>query len=55
MPLYCIARGQVAKVHEKIANARHDFLHKLSTKLVYENQVIHIEDLQMKIWFRIEN
>jgi putative transposase len=32
--------------HEKIVNARHDFLHKLSTKLIHENQVIAIEDLQ---------
>jgi putative transposase len=42
------ARIQVARIHEKITHARHDFLHKLSTKLVCENQVIHIEDLQVK-------
>jgi putative transposase len=42
------ARIKVAKVHEKIVNARHDFLHKLSTKLIHENQVISIEDLQVK-------
>jgi putative transposase len=42
------ARIQVAKIHEKIVNARHDFLHKLSTKLIHENQVISIEDLQVK-------
>lgn len=41
-------RIKVAKIHEKIGNARHDFLHKLSTKLIYENQVISIEDLQVK-------
>ncbi|WP_044639849.1 IS200/IS605 family element RNA-guided endonuclease TnpB [Risungbinella massiliensis] len=42
------ARIKVAKIHEKITNARHDFLHKLSTKLIHENQVISIEDLQVK-------
>jgi putative transposase len=42
------ARIQVARLHEKMTNARHNFLHKRSTKLVCENQVIHIEDLQVK-------
>jgi putative transposase len=42
------ARIKVAKIHEKITNARHDFLHKLSTKLIRENQVISVEDLQVK-------
>jgi putative transposase len=42
------ARIKVAKIHEKITNARHDFLHKLSTKLIHENQVISIEDLQVQ-------
>lgn len=42
------ARIQVARIHEKITHARHDFLHKLSTKLIHENQVISIEDLQVK-------
>ena len=41
-------RKLVARVHEKITNARRDFLHKLSTKLVRENQTIGIEDLQVK-------
>jgi putative transposase len=39
---------RVAKVHEKIANTRQDFLHKLSRKLVDENQVIVVEDLCVK-------
>jgi putative transposase len=39
---------KVARIHEKITHARHDFLHKLSTKLVYENQVISLESLQVK-------
>jgi len=34
------ARKAVAKVHEKITRCREDFLHKLSRKLVDENQVI---------------
>ena len=38
----------VFKVHEKIRNQRLDFLHKLSTKLVNENQVICLEDLKVK-------
>ncbi|MGG3839616.1 IS200/IS605 family element RNA-guided endonuclease TnpB [Paenibacillus thiaminolyticus] len=42
------ARIQVARLHEKIANTRNDFLHKLSTKLINENQVICLEDLQVK-------
>lgn len=42
------ARIKVAKIHEKITNARHDFLHKLSSKLIHENQVISLEDLQVK-------
>ena len=39
---------QVAKLHEKIKNQRADFLHKLSTKLIRENQSIAIEDLRIK-------
>lgn len=39
---------KVAKIHEKIANLRSDFLHKLSTKLTNENQVICLEDLSVK-------
>lgn len=42
------ARLKVAKLHEKIANQRRDFLHKLSIKLVRENQSIAIEDLKVK-------
>ena len=38
----------VARIHEKIANIRKDFLHKTSTKLVSENQTICIEDLQVR-------
>lgn len=38
-------RITVARVHEKITNQRNDFLHKLSSKLVRENQTICIEEL----------
>lgn len=39
------ARIRVALQHEKLANMRTDFLHKLSSNLVNENQVIVVEDL----------
>ncbi|MGL6140432.1 MAG: RNA-guided endonuclease InsQ/TnpB family protein [Planktothrix sp.] len=38
----------VAKVHERIANSRQDFLHKLSRQLVNESQVIVVENLNVK-------
>lgn len=41
-------RVRVAKQHEKIANQRKDFLHKLSTRIIRENQTIVIEDLRVK-------
>jgi len=40
-------RLKVAKLHEKITNQRKDFLHKLSSELINENQVIVIEDLKV--------
>lgn len=42
------SRIKVAKLHEKIVNQRKDFLQKLSSKIINENQVIVIEDLQVK-------
>ncbi|MBU4086478.1 MAG: transposase [Nanoarchaeota archaeon] len=42
------ARIKVAKIHERIANARDDFIHKLSTKLIKENKFIAIEKLNIK-------
>ena len=42
------ARLLVAKAHERVANTRQDYLHKLSTRLVNENQVIAVEDLHVK-------
>jgi putative transposase len=42
------ARVKVAKVHAKIVRCREDFLHKLSRKLVGENQVIVVENLAVR-------
>ncbi len=42
------ARLKVAKVHNKITNCREDFQHKLSRKIVNENQVIVVENLNIK-------
>jgi len=39
---------RVAKLYEKITNAKNDFLHKLSRKLIDENQVIIVENLNIK-------
>lgn len=41
-------RIKVAKIHEKIANMRRDFLHKLSTSIVKNHDIICIEDLSSK-------
>ncbi|WP_405582712.1 RNA-guided endonuclease InsQ/TnpB family protein [Streptomyces sp. NBC_01092] len=43
-----MARVKVAKVHARIADRRRDFLHKLSTRLVRENQTVVIEDLTVR-------
>ncbi len=42
------ARKKLAVQHEKVANIRKDFLHKLSTRLIHENQVICLETLNTK-------
>ncbi len=42
------ARLKVARIHARIADRRRDHLHKLSTRLVRENQVIAIEDLSVR-------
>lgn len=41
-------RIRVGRIHNKIKNSRHDFLHKLSTIVINENQVIAIEGLNIK-------
>ena len=40
-------RKRLAKQYEKVTNQRTDYLHKISTKLVRENQAIIIEDLNV--------
>lgn len=42
------AKRRVALQHEKISNKRSDFLHKLSRKMIGENQAIYFEDLSLK-------
>lgn len=42
------AKLLVAKVSSKVARVRQDFLHKLSRKIAYENQVICVEELGAK-------
>ncbi len=40
-------RVRIAKKHNQLADTRKDFLHKLSTKVVSENQTIVLEDLNV--------
>ncbi|MFI0965817.1 RNA-guided endonuclease InsQ/TnpB family protein [Streptomyces sp. NPDC021080] len=42
------ARLKVARAHAKVADARREFHHQLSTKLIRENQAIGVEDLAVK-------
>jgi putative transposase len=42
------ARVKVARVHARIVDRRRDLLHKLSTRLVRENQTVVIEDLHVR-------
>ncbi len=42
------ARRKVARVHNKISRSREDFQHKLSRRIVDENQVIIVENLNIK-------
>ena len=42
------ARARVARVHVRITGRRRDFLHKLTTRLVRENQAVVIEDLSVR-------
>src|SRR5699024_12130650 len=39
---------KVARLHEKVMNQREDFLHKLSTEIIKNHDVICIEDLNTK-------
>jgi putative transposase len=40
-------RLRIAKLHSRIVDMRTDFLHKLSTKVTIENQVVALEDLNV--------
>jgi len=42
------ARLRVAKIYQKVADIRSDWLHKLSTQLVQENQLIAVETLAVR-------
>ena len=42
------ARVQVARVHARITDRRRDVLHKLSTRIIRENQTVIIEDLSVR-------
>jgi len=42
------AQLKVARVHARIADRRRDFLHKLATRLVRENQTVVVEDLAVR-------
>lgn len=46
------ARLKTARIHTKISDSRSDFLHKLSTKLIRENQTIMVETLMVKNMLR---
>jgi len=41
-------RLKLVKLHEKIKNRKQDYLHNITTKIINENQVIVIEDLNVK-------
>ena len=41
-------RIKIARLHKKIYNQRNDYLHKLSKKIIDENQIIVLEDLKVK-------
>jgi putative transposase len=42
------AKQDVARIHARIADRRRDFLHKLSTRIIRENQTICVESLNVK-------
>jgi len=45
---------KIARLHARIADIRRDFLHKLSTRLINENQVIAVESLSVKELQRVK-
>ncbi|MFD3307333.1 RNA-guided endonuclease InsQ/TnpB family protein [Streptomyces sp. NPDC058694] len=49
------ARLEVARIHARIADRRRDGLHKLTTRLVRENQTLVIEDLTVRTMVKSRN
>ena len=47
------AKKLVAKIHARISNARHDYLHKLSRKLTNESKAVVVENLNVKGMVRL--
>src|SRR5690606_13576341 len=45
---YRKARQRVARIHAHISDRRRDYLHKLSTRLIRENQAVYLEDLNVQ-------
>ena len=48
-------RIKVARIHEKIANARNDYLHKISTEIVKNHDIIGMEDLSVSDMLKNHN
>jgi len=44
---YKKVRQKVALLHQKVRNQRNDFLHKESSRIIRENQVVYLEDLHV--------
>lgn len=49
------AKVKLARTHARITDRRRDFLHKLSTRIIRENQVVVIEDLSVRNMVRNHN
>ena len=41
-------KKKLARIHEKISNVRNDYIHKVTTRLIQENQLIASESLNVK-------
>src|SRR4029453_19358186 len=41
------ARRKVARLHARVTDARRDFHHQLSTRLIRDNQVVYLENLNV--------
>ncbi|MBW7650587.1 IS200/IS605 family element RNA-guided endonuclease TnpB [Anoxybacillus sp. ST4] len=48
-------RIKVARLHEKMTNARHDYLHKISTEIVKNHDIIGMEDLSVSHMLKNHN